>query len=210
MDRRDMLTNIIGEKYYRQLRHFISKLLCIMRGIHDTGSHLTISAGAVLKGGRKLKISDDVVIEKGAMLIAFGPDSFINIGSSTWLCYNCMLDTSHGWIKIGNDCAVNAFSVLYGNGGLEIGNGVRIAPHVVIAAMNHIYENRNLPIYRQGIAAEGIKIEDDVWIGAGAKILDGVTIGQGSVIGAGAVVTKSIAPYSIAAGIPAKVIKKRG
>lgn len=55
-----------------------------------------------------------------------------------------------------------------------------------------------------------IHIEDDVWIGAGVKVLKGVTIGKGSVIGAGAVVTKDIPPYSIAAGVPCRVIGKRG
>ena len=210
MDNRNILINIIGEKYYRLLRHSISRAFCLMRGITDTGSNISISSGALLKGGKKIRIGDSVVIEKAAMLIAHGSDSFIGIGSHTWLCYNCILNTSDGWIKIGSDCTVNSFSVLYGNGGLEIGSFVRIAPHVVIAAMNHVYENPDMPIYKQGIKSEGVKIEDDVWIGAGAKILDGVTIGKGSVIGAGAVVTKSIPPYSIAVGIPAKVIKKRG
>ena len=53
-------------------------------------------------------------------------------------------------------------------------------------------------------------IEDDCWIGSGVRILDGVTIGHGSIVGAGAVVTKSIPPYSVAVGVPAKVMSKRG
>lgn len=93
--------------------------------------------------------------------------------------------------------------------GFEIGDNVRIAAQVVIIPMNHIYEDPDTPIWKQGIRAKGIKIEDDVWIGAGAKILDGVTIGKGSVIGAGAVVTDDIPPYSVAVGVPARVIKKR-
>jgi acetyltransferase-like isoleucine patch superfamily enzyme len=120
-----------------------------------------------------------------------------------------MLSTSGGWIKIGNNCTVNSFAVLYGHGGLEIGNGVRISAHVVIVPMNHIYKNPAIPIWMQGETRKGIKIEDDVWIGAGAKVLDGVKIGKGSVIGAGAVVTEDIPSYSVAVGVPAKVIKKR-
>ncbi len=210
MDKRDILTNIIGEKYFRLLRHLLSRAFCFIRGITATGSNISISCGAILKGGRKIRIGDNAVIEKGVMLIANGPDSFIEMGPDSWLCYNCILNTSDGWIKMGSECAVSSFAVLYGNGGLDIGNSVRIAPHAVIAAMNHIYDNPDIPIYKQGIKAEGIKIEDDVWIGAGAKVLDGVTIGKGSVIGAGAVVTRNIPPYSIAVGIPAKVIRKRG
>ena len=72
-----------------------------------------------------------------------------------------------------------------------------------------MFSDPEMLIHEQGMIGLGIKIEDDVWIGAGAIILDGVTIGRGSVIGAGAVVTKNIPPYSVAVGVPARVIKKR-
>jgi galactoside O-acetyltransferase len=61
----------------------------------------------------------------------------------------------------------------------------------------------------QGITAEGIVVEDDVWLGSGAIVLDGVHIGRGSVIGAGAVVTEDLPPYSIAVGSPARVVRDR-
>ena len=96
-----------------------------------------------------------------------------------------------------------------GQGGIRIGDGVYTGPMVQILAVNHIYDNPNIPIREQGITAQGIVIEDDVWIGASAVILDGVTIGRGSVIGAGAVVTQDIPPYSLAVGSPAKPIKDR-
>jgi acetyltransferase-like isoleucine patch superfamily enzyme len=59
----------------------------------------------------------------------------------------------------------------------------------------------------QGITAEGIRIEDNCWIGAGAVVLDGVTVGRGSCIGAGAVVSQSIPPHSLAVGVPARVTR---
>lgn len=209
MDTYQVLTNILGERLYRLIKHSISKVVCLMRGTRS-GTNISISTKAILKGGRRIRLEDNVLIEKDVMLIADTPDSFIEIGTGTWLFHHCLLNTSGGWIKIGKDCTVNSFAILYGNGGLDIGDGVRISPHVVITAMNHIYENPDIPIWKQGIKAKGIKIEDDIWIGAGAKILDGVTIGKGSVIGAGAVVTDDIPPYSVAVGVPARVIKKRG
>jgi len=66
-----------------------------------------------------------------------------------------------------------------------------------------------MPIINQGIISKGIKIEDDVWIGSNSTVLDGVTIGRGSVIGAGSVVTQDIPPFSVALGVPAKLIKER-
>jgi len=207
---RQLLTNIFRERFYLVIKHSITGIICLLRGITNSGINVFISPRAKIKGGNRIRLGDNVLIERDVMLIAGEPNSFIEIGNGTWLFYHCLLSTSGGWIKIGSNCTVNSFAVLYGHGGLEIGNGVRISAHVVIVPMNHIYKNREIPIYMQGEIRKGIKIEDDVWIGAGAKILDGVKIGRGSVIGAGAVVTKDIPPYTIAVGVPARVIKKRG
>ncbi|MFC4210396.1 DapH/DapD/GlmU-related protein [Pedobacter lithocola] len=64
-------------------------------------------------------------------------------------------------------------------------------------------------MHEQGVEREFIKIEDDCWIGTNSVILSGVTVGKGSIIAAGSVVTKSVEPYSIMGGVPAKLIKKR-
>lgn len=93
---------------------------------------------------------------------------------------------------------------------LKIGKGVRIATHVVIIPSGHNYNNIDKFIYQQGETSLGIKIEDDAWIGAGARVLDGITISKGAVIGVGAVVTKNVPEYAVAAGVPAQIIKYRG
>jgi len=209
MDMRQLLINILGERIYGMIKRSITEVFCFIRGITNRGINVSISPRAIIKGGSRIRLGNNVLIERDVMLNADKPNSFIEIGSDTWLFYHCMINTSGGWIKIGNNCTVNSFAILYGHGGLDIGNGVRISAHVVIVPMNHIYKNPEIPIWMQGETRKGIKIEDDVWIGAGAKVLDGVKIGKGSVIGAGAVVTKDIPPYSVAVGIPARVIKKR-
>jgi acetyltransferase-like isoleucine patch superfamily enzyme len=112
-------------------------------------------------------------------------------------------------ITIGRNCFIGEFNVVRGQGGVHIGDGVYTGPMVQIVAVNHVYDDPNRPIREQGITAQGIVIEDDVWIGAGAAVLDGVTIGRGSVIGAGSIVANDIPPYSVAVGTPAKPIKDR-
>ena len=115
-----------------------------------------------------------------------------------------------GSIVLGENVFVGPYCVLYGHGGLTIGRDTMIAAHTVIIPSNHCFEDPALPIVRQGQSSLGIAIGDDVWIGCGARILDGVSIGDGCVIGAGAVVTRSLDPFSIAAGVPARVIGARG
>lgn len=110
-------------------------------------------------------------------------------------------------ISVGNNCAFNAFVHIWGSGGVEIGNNVMIASHVVLTSVTHDYNNPS--IRYSELIYKKIIIEDDVWIGAGAIILPGVKIGEGAVVGAGAVVTKDVEARSIVAGNPARVIKLR-
>ncbi len=115
-------------------------------------------------------------------------------------------------ITIGDRVALNDSVMINADcgGKITIGNDVLIAPNVVLRASNHKYDRRDKPINVQGHAAGLINVADDVWIGANVVVLLNVSIGQGAIIGAGSVVTSDIPPYSIAAGIPAKVIGARG
>ena len=112
-------------------------------------------------------------------------------------------------IEIGDYSGIGINSALYGTGGLVIGNDVMLAPEVVILTENHRHDDIRRPIRLQGAESAPVIIEDDVWIGIRVIILPGVRIGRSSVIGAGAVVTKDVPPFSIVAGNPAKVGRKR-
>ena len=133
----------------------------------------------------------------------------ISIGKQTTIFPHAKILPHTGSVSIGDHSTVNPFTILYGQGGLTIGDAVRIAAHTTIIPSNHRFSDPDELIHTQGLTKEGIVIEDDVWIGTGCRILDGVTIGEGSVIGAGAVVTESIPPYSVAVGVPAEVRGKR-
>ncbi len=126
----------------------------------------------------------NVNIEKNAN---FGTGAGIRLGNNSGLGINCKV-----------------------RGPLVIGNDVMMGPDVIIYTENHCTERTDITMRGQGSTKpEKVVVQDDIWIGARVIILPGVTIGRGSIIAAGAVVTKDIPPFSVAAGVPAKVIKSR-
>lgn len=162
-------------------------LLTSKRGIKIKSGSVSLFSTLHANDGGEIKIGYDVFIHQGAILKTYG-----------------------GEIIIGNNVAINPYVIIYGmNGGVRIGSNVMIAAQSMIIPSNHNFKSLDTPMCAQGVTSIGITIEDDVWIGAGAKILDGVKVGRGSVIAAGAVVTSDVIAYSIAAGVPARIIGSR-
>ena len=155
----------------------------------------------------KINIGPRTKISHRAILRLNGGN--IEIGRSGRISDYVMILSHGGHIQIGDNCSINPFCVINGPGGLKLGNDVRIASHTVIIPANHAFDDLDRPIWRQTETRLGIEIGDDVWIAAGCKILDGVKIGRGCVVGAGAVVTRSLPEYSIAVGVPARIIGNR-
>lgn len=169
---------------FRRLWLFISSRgrISISRScLVERGAIFDLREGGTLTAGKRCRV------RRGAMLIPYG-----------------------GAISIGDNFSVNPYSVLYGHGGLTIGNDVRIAAGCVIIPANHKFQDPNIRIRNQGVTALGIVIEDDVWIGANVTILDGAHISRGCVIAAGSVVRGRTEALGIYAGTPAKLVKKRG
>ena len=160
-----------------------------------------------------IKIAPRTYIAKSAMIQtdsdgrSFGGRICISNGAA--ISDGVILATYGGSIEIEPHVYIGPYCVLYGHGGLTIGSNTMIAAHTVIIPANHGFSRIDIPMNAQQLTREGIAIGEDVWIGAGCKVLDGVRIGKGAVIGAGSVVTKNIEPYAIAAGVPATVIRSR-
>lgn len=115
------------------------------------------------------------------------------------------INNAVGDVIIGDHSRIGLHNTIIGP--VTIGSHVNLAQGITVTALNHNFENMDLRIDEQGVSTKPVVIGDDVWIGANAVILPGITIGEHCVIAAGAVVTKDVPAHSLAAGVPAKVIK---
>lgn len=160
-----------------------------------------------------IRLGERVYIDAGCYLNAL--PGGISIGAGTSLMHGVIFHVFNyrslpkAGIWVGRNCFFGEYTCIRGQGGVHIGDGVYTGTQVQIAAVNHVYSDPDKYIKDQGITAEGITIEDDVWLASNAVVVDGVTIGKGCVVGAGAVVNRSLPPYSVAVGVPARIVKDR-
>jgi acetyltransferase-like isoleucine patch superfamily enzyme len=170
-----------------------------------------IENGVRLRYASQITLGHGVYLDQGTYLHAC-PQG-IEIGAESIVMHGAILhvynfrDLPHAGIKIGRNSLIGEYSVIRGQGGVVIGDRVYTSPFTQIVAVNHVYDDPLRPFVEQGITAEGIVIEDDVWLGSGVVVTDGVRIGRGAVVAAGAVVTKDVPPHTVVAGVPARVIK---
>ncbi len=174
------------------------------------GSGSQLAGGINLSYPRRIAIGKTVSISPRVTLRAnTAANPGIAIGNGCSFQEACILSANQGRISVGHNCWLGPFCLVYGNGDVTIGNNVMIAARSSINTVSHHAGRCDMPMSEQGIYCAPVTIEDDVWIGMHAVVLQGVVIGRGSIIGAGAVVTSDIPPWSIAVGTPARVIKRR-
>lgn len=139
----------------------------------------------------------------------FHPEN-VTLGDNVYVGHNTILK---GYWKnemvIGKNCWIGQMCFFHSAGGIRIGDNVGIGPCVKILTSTHQDTDVTRPIIENPVKFLEVVIEEDSDIGIGAIIMPGVTIGRGCQIGAGAVVTKSLPPYSVAVGVPAEIIRAR-
>jgi len=174
-----------------------------------------VGKGASIKYARNLHTGKDLIVEDYAEINCLSSQK-IRLGERVSIGKFAIIRPTNGYggeigegLKIGNNSNIGPYSYIGCSGLIEIGNNVMISPRVSIYAENHVFDRTDITMKEQGVKRQFVKIEDDCWIAANSVILAGVTIGKGSVIAAGSVVTGDIPPYSVAAGVPARVIKQR-
>ncbi len=181
----------------------------IVSFLRDKNPNVTIQYGVrVLGDPARIKLGPGCFLESGTLFDLNGGGE-IHMGENCSVRSGAILATYGGKIQFGRNSGVQHYSVIYGHGGLHIGEYVRIAAHCVIIPSNHSTALNGVPIHCQPEVKLGIHIGNDVWIGAGCRILDGVEIEDGAVIAAGAVVNKNVSSQTIFGGVPARMLGMR-
>lgn len=138
-----------------------------------------------------------------------GSKGQIRIGDQGWIENGAVLWAFEGAIRTGTNVFLGPYVTIYGHGGVEIGDQTLVSMHATILSSNHTVPEKGKEIRAQPDILLPTKIGRNCWIGANAVILGGVTIGDGCVVGAGAVVTGDLPAYSVAVGVPARVVRLR-
>jgi len=179
---------------------------------------LQMDGVAAIEKNVRLRFAGNIHLGHGAYLdensYLHATPGGIRIGANTIVMHGAVLhvynfrNMPQSQITVGRDSLIGEYSVIRGQGGVTIGDRVYTSPFTQIIAVNHVFDDPTRPFVEQGITAEGIVVEDDVWLGANVVVTDGVRIGRGAVVAAGAVVTRDVPPHTVVAGVPARVIKE--
>jgi acetyltransferase-like isoleucine patch superfamily enzyme len=174
------------------------------------GRNVSMGTNVVLRHPHKISIGDNVVIDDNCLLDAKGKDNRgIIIGDRVFIGRNTILSCKNGDIFLDDNVNIGFNCEIVSANEVKVGKNVLVAAYTYLICGDHDFDRVDIPISEQGRSARGIYVEDNVWLGAGVKILDGVTIGRDSIIGTASVATTDVPEFSIAVGIPAKVIKRR-
>ncbi len=164
-------------------------------------------------GDGKFQLSDfkragsNVIIEAGALV--FHPEN-ISLGNNIYVGhYACLKGYYRNEMVIEDNCWIGQYCFFHSAGGIHIEPNVGIGPGVTILTSCHSEQGRQIPILFSEIREAPVRIGRDSDIGVGSIILPGVVIGEGTQVGAGAVVARSTEPYSVVAGVPARLIRMR-
>lgn len=173
------------------------------------GRGVVFGLNTILRHPNKIELGDNVVVDDNCLLDAKGTDNAgITIGDNVFIGRNTILSSKNGDIILGDRVNIGFNCEIFSGSRVEVGAGTLMAAYTYLIGGDHVAD-LDEDIVHSGSTSQGITVGEDSWFGAGAKVLDGVKIGAHSIIGTGAVVTKDIPEYSIAVGLPAKVVRDR-
>ena len=178
-------------------------------GIPLIGRQVRVRGAHQISVGRRLRVEEGVELQ-GTSRRGLTLGDNVTIGAYTMIRPTNYYGRTIGvGLQVGDRTSFSPNCFIGCLGGVTIGSDVMFGPGVMVFAENHVFDGEESTIKSQGLDFAPVVIEDDCWIASRVVVTGGVTIGRGSVIGAGSVVNRDVPPGSIAAGVPAKVIRSR-
>jgi acetyltransferase-like isoleucine patch superfamily enzyme len=174
------------------------------------GRRPTFGQGITLRHPWKVRIGDDVVIDDHVLLDAKGTaNEGITLGDGVFLGRGSILSCKDGDIVLGDNTNLGFHCEVFSGSRVVVGRYGLFAAQAYLVGGGHDFERADVPVIEQARRSRGIALGENVWLGTGAKVLDGVRIGSRVVVGANAVVAEDLPDGVVAAGVPARVVRRR-
>jgi acetyltransferase-like isoleucine patch superfamily enzyme len=169
------------------------------------GRNVTVRHPGKMSIGNRVLVDDDCFFDaKGCAEGGF------QIGDDVVISRGCIVSGKGAWLELGPRVNLGPGCQLFSMGGLRIGSDTLLAGRCYVGGGGYDHAGPvDEPMNRRPVVPGPVEVGRDCWLGAGVIVIAGVTVGEGSVIGAGSVVTRDIPPYSIAVGVPARVVNRR-
>lgn len=201
--------NIPSGLYYSIL---INRGIMLVRGIIKTRKKVFIGSNTKILNRSNISFGKSVTIGSYCEIDGYASQKIV-LGDNVKIgMYSKLLSTSHLatygiGLKMGNNSAIGDFTHFGAPGGIVIGDDVIMGSYISFHSENHNFSDTTKLIREQGVNSKGIKLGNNIWVGAKVTFLDGCEVGDNSVVAAGAVVTGKFPKNSIIGGVPARVIK---
>ena len=174
------------------------------------GRGVTFGQNVIIRHPHKIKIGDNVIIDDNVVLDAKGQDNNgIIIGDKVFIGRNTILNCKNGDIILDDNVNIGFNSQIFSASSVKLGKNALIAAYCYMIGGTHKFNRLDVSPLEQERESKGIELKENIWLGSGVQVTDGTVIGRDCIIGTSAVVNSDIPDYSIAVGIPAKVIKNR-
>ena len=176
----------------------------------SVGRDVTFGHGVVLRHPGKIHLGHGVTVDDLVVLDAKGEGNRgIQVGDGVFLGRGTILSCKDGNITLGDHVNIGFHSEVFSGSEVTVGAHGLFAAYTYLVGGGHAFDQAGVPVVRQPRTSRGITLGENVWLGAGVKVMDGVHLGRDVVVGAGAVVTTDLPDGAVAVGVPARVVRER-
>lgn len=188
------------------------RFVMLTRGMFFIRKKVFLGSSCIILNKKNFEFGKNVTIEKHTELDGYASTKIVFGDNVKIGAYSRLLSTSHlanygKGLKMGNNSAIGDFTHFGASGGIEIGDDVIMGSYISFHAENHNFNDSSKLIREQGVNSKGIKIGNNVWVGAKVTFLDGSVVGNNCVVAAGAIVNGEFPDKVIIGGVPAKILK---